>query len=274
MIFMKASDSMKSKVFLFDLDGTLLRSDKTISERTAAAVRAAKENGAVIGISTSRGLSNSKQYVECIEPDIIISSGGAFVSMHGETVLCECFTENECRSIIAAARRICGDISITADIADESIEYFRNFIPPADELEASWGRSEMTDFNDFSYPALKLCFEIFDENNAEKLRNELSMCDSIRFTESCWYKFTKKGITKESAINAMCARLGITADEVCAFGDDLADIGMLRLCGTGVAMGNALDEVKAAADVVIGTNDDDGIAAYLYEIMKDHPDAK
>ena len=48
-----------------------------------------------------------------------------------------------------------------------------------------------------------------------------------------------------------------------AFGDDLVDIGMIKLCGTGVAMGNALPEVKEVADIVIGTNNEDGIAEYL-----------
>lgn len=46
---------------------------------------------------------------------------------------------------------------------------------------------------------------------------------------------------------------------------DLVDIGMLKLCGKGVAMGNALEEVKSIADVVIGSNDEDGIAEYLAE---------
>ena len=50
---------------------------------------------------------------------------------------------------------------------------------------------------------------------------------------------------------------------VTAFGDDGPDIGMLRLCGTGVAMGNAIDAVKEAADIVIGSNDEDGIGEYL-----------
>ena len=54
--------------------------------------------------------------------------------------------------------------------------------------------------------------------------------------------------------------------DVTAFGDDLADIGMLRMCGTGVAMGNALNEVKDAADITIGSNDEDGIADYLMSL--------
>ena len=52
-------------------------------------------------------------------------------------------------------------------------------------------------------------------------------------------------------------------ESIIAFGDDYADIGMLQLCGTGVAMGNAIDEVKDKADVVIGSNDEDGIAVFI-----------
>lgn len=90
-------------------------------------------------------------------------------------------------------------------------------------------------------------------------------CDCIKFVNSDWYKFTKKEATKENAIKNFCGISGILLSNVIAFGDDLPDIGMLRLCGTGVAMGNAVAEVKTAADVVIGTNDEDGIAKYLLD---------
>lgn len=61
----------------------------------------------------------------------------------------------------------------------------------------------------------------------------------------------------------MCDYLGIRTEEIIAFGDDYADIGMLQLCGIGVAMGNADETVKNAADVVINSSDEDGIAEYL-----------
>lgn len=82
-----------------------------------------------------------------------------------------------------------------------------------------------------------------------------------------WYKFTKKEATKENAIKKFSEISGISLSDVIAFGDDLPDIGMLKLCGTGVAMGNAVAEVKAAADIVIGTNDEDGIAEYLLNYL-------
>ena len=78
---------------------------------------------------------------------------------------------------------------------------------------------------------------------------------------------TKAGITKETAIEKLCEHLHISIKDVTSFGDDLADIGMLKLCGTGVAMGNAKEEVKQAADVTIGSNDEDGIAYYLNGLL-------
>ena len=63
------------KLLLFDLDGTLLKSDKTISPRTLNAVRKIREKGYTIGISTSRSESNSLKFTYDIDPDIIISRG-------------------------------------------------------------------------------------------------------------------------------------------------------------------------------------------------------
>ena len=62
-----------------------------------------------------------------------------------------------------------------------------------------------------------------------------------------------------------CSAYGMKCEDIVAFGDDYADIGMLKLAGIGVAMGNAIHEVKKAADVVIGSNEEDGIAKYLEE---------
>lgn len=88
-------------------------------------------------------------------------------------------------------------------------------------------------------------------------------CDCIRFSDGYWYKFTKKTATKEHAIAKICAACKIEEEEIIAFGDDYADIGMLQLCGKGIAMGNAIEEVKASADLVIGSNDEEGIADFL-----------
>ena len=262
-------DLDEKKVLLFDLDGTLLRSDKTISKKTLSYVNRCKNEGFYIGISTSRSEGNSYKFINSLNPDIIISSGGAMVSVNGKAVFTEAFSGEETCAIIKKAREVCGDLNISVDTAGKDAQYYRNFIPPEDELENSWGSSIDTDFKDFKKPSLKICFEIADENTAKRLKDELVDCDFIHFTDGDWYKVTKAGITKETAIEKLCDHLHISLKDVTAFGDDLADIGMLKLCGRGVAMGNAQDEVKCAADITIGSNDDDGIAYYLNELLED-----
>ncbi len=116
---------------------------------------------------------------------------------------------------------------------------------------------------DFEKSSLKMCVEIFEDSQAKQLQEMLKDCDCVRFSDGYWYKFTKKTATKENAIAKVCAVCGIKIEEITAFGDDYADIGMLKLCGKGIAMGNAIEEVKQNADLVIGSNDEDGIAAYL-----------
>ena len=75
--------------------------------------------------------------------------------------------------------------------------------------------------------------------------------------------------TKGDAMMWLAERLGIDREQIVTFGDSENDITMIKMAGTGVAMGNALDEVKAAADAVTQTNDDDGVAIYLENICQE-----
>ena len=254
---------MEQKVLLFDLDGTLLRSDKTISGRTLDVLRQCRNRGIWIGVSTSRSEQNSLTFLSELEPDILIASGGAVVKFQGEFLFTTEFSEEETRRMIAISRDICGaDCEITIDTLHH--HYWNYKVDPHKE-DATWGETIYTSFQDFNEKALKMCVEIFCTETAKALSEQLPNCDCIKFSDGDWYKFTQKGATKENAIKKFCELRGISLLDVIAFGDDLVDIGMLKLCGPGVAMGNALDAVKAAADIVIGGNDEDGIADYLTE---------
>ena len=249
------------KLLLFDLDGTLLRSDKTISQGTLEALQECRERGILIGISTSRGEQNALSFIEKLQPDILIVSGGALVKYNGEYIYKAEFSKEETRRMIAAASEVCGaDCEITIDTIDF---HYWNYKEDPKKQDDSWGDSIYTDYRDFEESSFKMCVEIFDGNQAKRLQELLDQCDCIRFSDGYWYKFTKKTATKERAIMEVCSACAIKAEEVIAFGDDYADIGMLRLCGMGIAMGNAISEVKEKADLIIGSNDEDGIAEYL-----------
>ena len=73
-------------------------------------------------------------------------------------------------------------------------------------------------------------------------------------------EITKLGASKANGCRFIAERLGLSPADCFAFGDTGGDVSMLRYCGTGVAMGNATDEAKAAADCVTGTVHEDGLA--------------
>lgn len=253
------------RLLLFDLDGTLLRSDKTISQNTLDILQKCREKGILIGVSTSRSELNAGLFIKELQPEVLIASGGALVKCNNGYIYKAEFSNDETRSVIALARKICGaDCEITVDTVEA--HYWNYKIDPKKQ-DKSWGDSIYTDFADFNESALKICVEIFEDSQAERLRGLLNDCDCVRFSDGYWYKFSKKTATKENAITEVCAAYGFTAEEITAFGDDYADIGMLELCGRGIAMGNAIDKVKEKADLVIGGNDDEGIAKYLEKYL-------
>ncbi|MBO7425773.1 MAG: Cof-type HAD-IIB family hydrolase [Clostridiales bacterium] len=249
------------KLLLFDLDGTLLTSEKTISKRTMEQVENSREKGYLIGVSTSRSEQNCLEILGQLKPDILISSGGALVKKNDEYISKAVFSATRTSELIRTAREVCGeDVEITIDTLTD--HYWNYKIDPK-EVDKSWGGSIWTDFSSFSEEALKMCVEIFDDKKADELKLRLPDCDAIRFSDGYWYKYTRKGVTKEDAIKIVCDSLRITLNDIISFGDDFADIGMLKMTGIGVAMGNSIDEVKRIADIVIGSNDEDGIADYL-----------
>lgn len=253
------------KLLLFDLDGTLLNSEKRISERTLLALKACREKGLLLGVCTSRSEHNALPFIEELMPDILVTSGGALIKYRGDYIYKAEFSEEETRHMIDKAREICGaDCEITIDTIDA--HYWNYKIDPRQQ-DQSWGDSIYTDYQDFWKRSLKMTVEIFDSDRAACLKEQLGEYDCVRFSDGFWYKFSKKAATKEISISKICDACKIEKEEIIAFGDDHVDIGMLKMCGKGVAMGNAVSEVKLEADLVIGGNDEDGIAEYLEDVM-------
>lgn len=252
---------MKYRMLLFDLDGTLLRSDKTISAPTLNALNHCRKMGLLIGVATSRGEQNAMNFLRQLQPDAIITSAGALVRCKKEISRINGFTAEKTSHVLKTLRTVCGaDVPMTVDTVDD---YYRNYEVPATDADQTWAMGHMTDYKDFAQPSLKICFECHDPDLAKAVAAALPHCDLIHFSDGPWYKLTPKNATKENAILQMCDTLGLQPAQIIAFGDDYADIGMLKMCGLGIAMGNAIDEVKQVADIIIGNNDDDGIASWL-----------
>ncbi|RKX87893.1 MAG: hypothetical protein DRP58_01775 [Spirochaetes bacterium] len=142
-----------------------------------------------------------------------------------------------------------------SEITDILIKYTEN--------EIKWTK----DFTSIKNPVKILFIPKSKESNAE-IKKQTSFLD-IDIIES-GFSFTEivpKGVNKGSALQIVTKMLEIDSKEVIAFGDNENDIEMLQLAGIGVAMGNAPEHVKAKADIIADTNDNDGIYKILEEIF-------
>ena len=250
----------KPSIILTDLDGTLFHNDKSISDYSKRIIAQAQQKGLLFGICTARARINALKFLDGIKPDILISNGGGLVTLKDEVIYSCQFSVEEARTLIKTAFEVFGpDVILSTD--NEHGLYSNSKEELGDKF---W---TFDDFRDFKEPCMKMCIESLDCQKIEKVVSSIGLdkIDYLPFSDIPWYKLSKKDATKEKAIEALCSHLKIGPEQIVAFGDDFNDIGMLRLCGKGIAMKNAIPQVQQIADEVCETNENDGVAKWLEE---------
>lgn len=251
---------MNKKLILLDLDFTLLRSDQTISEHTTKVLKKCQTAGHFVGFSTSRGTTRIQKYIKQIQPDVVICNAGASVFYNNQLIHEENFSLEETHSLLSEVYNVLGDD------AEITVDTLNSFFWNKDDKNKSTQYGSDAIFNDcrnFPFPAMKFCVKMTDEKKAEKIASKIQNCGFIAFSDIPWYKFAPKSATKENAILFISDYLKISTKDMIAFGDDFSDIGMLKLCGTGIAMGNAIPQVKEIADEQTVSCDEDGVAVWI-----------
>lgn len=249
-------------IILSDLDGTLFHNDKSISDFSKKVIRQVQKKGILFGICTARAKVNAIKFLDGIEPDIFISNGGGIVTYRSKKIYDCKFSIEETRLLIKTAFQVFGsDIAISAD--NENALYSNSKEELGDKF---W---TYNDFSSFNEPCMKMCIKSLDKEKIEKVAACIGIekIDYLPFSDIPWYKLSKKDATKQKAIEALCQNLKITAEQIVAFGDDFNDIGMLKLCGKGIAMQNAIDEVKKSADEICDSNENDGVAKWMQKLL-------
>ena len=247
-------------LILSDLDGTLFRNDKSISDFSKQVIVEAQKKGVLFGISTARARVNALKFLDGISPDVLISNGGGMVT-YKDTQIYNCvFSVEEIRTLIKATFEICGPDAIIS-VDNEKGLYSNSKEELGDKF---W---TFNDFSDFNETCMKMCIETLDKEKVTKIASSIGVekIDFLPFSDIPWYKLSKKEATKEKAIEALCSHLKMPPSKIAAFGDDFNDIGMLKLCGKGIAMENAIDEVRQIADEICLSNENDGVAHWIAE---------
>ena len=256
---------MNIKLVVTDLDNTLLRRDKTISEYTKTIFKCLRGHGILTAFATSRSVRASARFRAMITPDIDIASGGAVATSDGKILFRAAIDTKTANDIIRDLKTSAGVLQITADTE----EYYFNS-KPIDSSLAGWVDYADSITTDFSTPlcvpdVFKITPNAVSAGTILAITDHYPSVDVLNFTGEDWYQIKSRRASKQYALATVCAELGIAISEVVAFGDDNNDIEMLRDCGIGVAVANAIDEVKAVADYICGDCDNDSVANWLEE---------
>lgn len=277
---------MSIKVIIMDVDGTLTNSKKLIPEETKNALIKAQENGAILILASGRPTSGLIDFAKELDME---KHHGLLVSFNGSTVI-DCETN-----------KILFNETMTIDDGQAVLEHLKNFkvkpmINKNDymyvndvfdniikwdgkdtniiQYESRGGKFKLCEKDDLAafadYPLNKILTagdpEYLQENYKaimEPFKDKLS----CMFTAPFYFEFTANGIDKAKALDTVLIPMGYTREEMIAFGDGHNDASMIEYAGIGVAMGNAVENLKRIANEVTLSNEEDGIAVSLYKHM-------
>ncbi|HZG71229.1 MAG TPA: Cof-type HAD-IIB family hydrolase [Chondromyces sp.] len=261
-----------------DLDGTLLRDDKTISPLSKLVLNKAMELGHEVMIATGRPYRSSEiYYKELGLTTPIVNFNGAFVHHPHDSswgIFHEPMELETAKEIIEACQHFTF-YNIIAEVIDDVYFHYHDerlvdiFSMGDPKIQTGDLRKVLSD-----HPTSLLIHAA--EEHVQNIRNHLDdvhaeVIDHRRWAAP-WHviEIVKSGLNKAVGIEKVAKHFQIPPSRIIAFGDEDNDLEMITYAGTGVAMGNAINPLKDIANEVAKTNEEDGIAHFLMEHLSIH----
>lgn len=262
---------MSIRAIAFDLDDTLLRSDLTVSDHTVAVLQRAAARGIVILPASGRTRDSMFPTVARIGcASAFISCNGADVWTADRQLLMQELLPVELAHEVARFAQdrgvYCQTYSPDRFFYSMENDYARHYARSS-SLEGEYV-GDLTEF--IRKPVTKLLMMDEPERIAallEEARALFAGRASLTCSKPYFLECNPLRATKGNALRWCAAHFGFGMDELLAFGDSLNDVSMLEAAGTGVAMANAREDVKAMGFPVCGSNDADGVARYIEEMI-------
>ena len=269
---MEKAKQIPYRAIALDLDGTLTNHEKVVTPKTREALLKAAAKGAVIILASGRPTYGIEPVAECLELNqrggyILSYNGGNIVNAKtGEKLFSQYLPDEVIPELYAYAKEnghallgYDGNEIITEMPDDQYVKEesrinkmnIRKVENLFESLEPHPTKLLMT-----GDPTLMLKAE---EELVEKLGDRMDIFRSAPF----FLELVPKGIDKAKSLTRLLTKINLTPADMIAFGDGYNDLSMLKLAGMGVAMENAAPEVRAEADYVTLSNEEDGVAAAL-----------
>ncbi len=250
-----------------DLDGTLLRPDGTVSQRTVDAVGAAQRAGLHVVPVTGRPPRVTWDVARRagLGPLGVCSNGAVVVDVEAMEVL-------ELETVAAeVAGRLVELLRQKVPGVRFAVEEMETFTHETGFMEPDWYWDEVTkQVDDISQAVSPVCIKLIVRRPGwpagrllEELRREVAEKGHVTSSGLDWVEIGAPGISKAYALERICARLGIGVGEVLAIGDNHNDLTVLAWAGRAAAPANAIPEVLALVDEVVPSNLEDGVAVLL-----------
>ena len=264
---------MAVKLFVSDLDGTMLPDGNVVSAENIAAVRRAVEAGVMVTIATGRMFEAALPVARALGVDVpIISYNGGLIKSPSGRVYEEHTVDSAlAHNIIAFCKErgwyiqsYSGGVLRYVEACDES-HFYENSQKLTGEAVGWDGLFAHTEGN------CKLLL-VTKELSVTLARAEAVLAafgERVDVTRSadCLIEIVPKGVSKASALMSLAAKLGIAIEETMAIGDAYNDLPMLKAAGKSIAMGNAFPAVKEVTDYETLTCTENGLAAAIYHYV-------
>lgn len=255
-----------------DLDGTLLRNDKSISRENSEAIEYFKGEGGYFTFITGRMPFTSRKLYEMVKPNApigCINGGGIYDFERGEYLWSQTLPEGASELVDAVFE---GVPSCGAQLnALERVYFCRENVTMTRHRKITGAPHIVGDFKTIGVPVAKVVFGEDREENILKIAEILhshprsAEFDFIR-SERTLYEILPKGSSKGNLLPRLARILGVEMSHTVAIGDYNNDVSMIRAAGVGIAVANATEDAKAAADRITVSNEEHAIAKVIEEI--------
>lgn len=259
---MNGSKDIKG-IFFFDLDGTLLNNKvDEVPESALKTIDELKAQGYKIVISTGRDMDThySSKYVGIVKPDAIIHANGNKITIEGRQLFEHVMDMQLLRDIVDFCRE--KDICVGTSVGKEDFYINNDKKIHADSVYNKFINRNFVDIEELfrrNISVFALSFAGDTETDGKVLEQHFPMLTLLPFSTNTGADIVEEGFTKADGMYKVCDYYGAPYDRTYAFGDSMNDVHILKAAHTGVAMGNAEQAVKDAADYVTTDIADNGI---------------
>lgn len=262
---------MRFRLVVTDLDGTLISSRAEISPRNLAALTRWAERGAHICVATGRHPTSALEFTSRFPfPYTLIGLNGAVLvdQPSGRIRSRRLMTPQQTRATLAAIGSL--GLDKRRDLMTMDIWYVSQYDEYVNQRTGWLGMELRLIPEPCDLSAAKVMVEVPQARSREILAQARALLPEMNVVLSTprLLEIMAPGVSKGSSVLSLAGELGISPAEIIAFGDQLNDLDMLQIAGCGVAMANGDDELKAVADRVTLTHDDDGVALVLEEFLE------